>query len=385
MKKSLAIITLCIGLFSHMQAAEILWLAGTHGYTIPDDGNIYYTNYSYLGEPLTVNGVFEVRSNTLRMGPGVTTSMEINGTVLVYNGAAINIFKASETPTNLNINHSGKLFLFGGQLVISNAGCNINVNQGGSLYNYHGTIYNLVGTFNVNFGGHFHNVRGNILASYNLNSGCIFTNSDKAELDCDIFMGGTWTPTEKATFDGNGNHITLGSTGGIFVLGPDASLQLSDITFNNVSNNKIRCSDNSTTLSIHNNIWNLDNTYNFTWGKLNVTGDWTISSSRKQFTHSSDDTSYINSTLHFKDTIFEYASTRPDALQFADSNSILHLENSKVVANTPFTPNTGTLQTSGDIIIFNSLLGGGAINEFYYGNMNINIGGGFTVEYGYLV
>jgi hypothetical protein len=336
------------------QAADILWNpAVTH--TIPSDGNTYYVDFSKtLTTYLTNNGTLEIRSDGI-----ITTSsrllnqgeitIQTDGTVYTYS----TIDNGSSTLTGtLTINQGGKIFLLSGNLINRETNSEININSGGELDNFYGIVNNTSGDITLASGGNFNNVRGSDPGSFT-NNGGLYYNTTKVVLVDDLDIDYTWTITEKATIHGNNNKINLGANGAIEIQGSGASLLLKDVIIDNISGNQIRCTDNTTTLSIDNVTWIQDANYSFTKGALDIKNNWLIKGTGTTFSYQSDQTSTINSyaRLVFQKTVFDYDTASNNLLQMSDSSSLIILDRTTLQATQACTLATGKLLTRGLTIL----------------------------------
>jgi hypothetical protein len=265
---------------------------------------------------LNVNGLFRNLSSS---------SIDIYGTVYTYslieNGGA--------TAGTINIHHPGSLYLLGGTLENNHANSVVNVNQGGSFYSYHGTVDLTTGgadSLVINAGGKFDNVRGNNPETFTINTGGNFSDNNEINLDQNLDIDYTWTITDQATINGYGNKITFSTNGAIVLLGSNASLALEDVIIENVSGNQIRCTDDTTSLTINNVIWTQDADYTFTKGKISVEGDVLITGANTIFGYSSNQTSTIQQYANLifdHDVTFSYDSTANNRINMVDSTAEL--------------------------------------------------------------
>jgi hypothetical protein len=256
----------------------------------------------------------------------------------------------------VNIHYPGALYLIGGTLTNGHANSVVNVKQGGSLYNYYGTVDLETGgsdSLDIKQGGKFHNIRGNNPGTFTLSNACQFLDSNEINLDSDLDIDYTWTITEKAVINGYGNKITFGTNGKIMIQGDSASLLLDDVILQDISGNKIHCTDNNTTLSIHNVTWIQDSNFTLTKGKLYVTGDWIIRGNDTSFIYFTDQTSIVagKANISMISTTFDYQSTTPNLLTLTDNTSIIHLDRGTFLATENCTLANGTLLTTGNAIL----------------------------------
>jgi hypothetical protein len=299
--------------------------------TIPSGLTLAIQDY----QTLNINGELKILSDS---------SLDVLGTVYTYsyivNGDGSN-------PGTVNINHPGTLFLLGGTLENGNSSSVVNVNQGGSLYNYHGELDTTLGNVSFNSGGYFNNIPGAFNGSIVKNGG-LFRENKEINLEKNLNIDYTWTLTEVSVINGYGNKITLGA-GGAIVIEKDASLMLRDVTINDVSGNKIRCTDNNSTLSIHNVIWTQDSNFSCTKGQIHVSGDWLIQGKNTEFSFESDQEIAVTSdaTIHMLMTTFNFNSDTPTLLNLSNNTSTIHLEHATLLASKACTLANGTIQITG--------------------------------------
>ncbi len=114
------------------------------------------------------------------------------------------------------------------------------------------------------------------------------------QLMSDLKLSSAWTFVGDCMLDGNGFNIDLRDTGQIIV-GSDATLRLKNITIKEVSDNRIRCADNSGTLLLDNSSLVLSDDTNFAAGTLNILGSSGISGDKTTFAFRSPQQSQIMS------------------------------------------------------------------------------------------
>jgi len=329
-----------------------------NGYGKPGIVNLNSGNFNNNGgdffngvnDPGTVNfngGNFNSNSSgTFYNGYSDVGILNVNSDTYVYNTIKNGIGSNSGY---INVNYSGNIFILGGKIENDTNG-NIDVYAGGSLYNYHGTIDTDLGTFDIHASGKFENSRGNYPSTITVNGGGNFIDSHEIHLDKDLDIDYTWTVTDKVSIDGNGNEITFGPSGGILLEGADAQLSLDDVILNDVSGNKIRCTNTNARLLINNVIWNQDADYTFTLGQIFVSGDWLITGRGTNFNYESDATSTLssNSIIHLLETTFNYNQAADDDLiEMIDGTSRFHLEFGTILASENWYLSNGTILTTG--------------------------------------
>jgi autotransporter passenger strand-loop-strand repeat protein/adhesin HecA-like repeat protein len=283
-----------------------------------------------------------------------------DGTINIYGSSTLytlsggiiyNTRESADMTGTINIGYGGALYAMDGLIENGSSNAEINIESGGSLYNYHGIIDISAGgsdSLNINNGGKFDNVRGNNPGLFTISAGGNFSDLNEITLDKNLDIDYTWTLTEVAVINGYGNIITLGADGAI-VIGKDASLLLNEVVINDVSGNKIRCTDNSSTLSIHNVIWTQDSNFSYTKGKIYVSGDWLIQGKDTEFGYESDQEITVTSDaiMHMLMTTFNFNSDTSTLLNLHDNTSTLHLEHGTLLASKACTLENGTLQITG--------------------------------------
>jgi len=286
---------------------------------------------------------FQVLGDLFNKSP---STIDVYGTTYLYN-----VFENGDisTPGTVNVHTDAAIILLGGTLINKHVGSVINVLTGGKIYNFLGVLDTQVGTINVAQGATIHNARGNDpVADITFASGSNFTDNLEVNLDRNLDIDYTWTITKKVKINGYGNHITFGPNGGIIVQG-DITLTLEDVVFNNVSGNKIRCTEDTTTLSMHNVTWNMDGNYSLTKGKAEVTGEWLVKSNEHTFNYETDQVTTIHSNglWKFDNTTFNY-NTEPNKMAMEDELAKLHINHGRVLATTACTLADGKLLISGE-------------------------------------
>lgn len=365
MKKVFLVIAMALAFYT-CGHADTQWTA-TSG-TVPNDGTTYYISTAVsLTGTLNINGILEIRtggsilvitenvlnvnqSGTLNIKQGEVRlslgEMYIYGNVYTYK----KIDSGFSGSGRIDINFPGNIFLLGGELEQNHSGSDININQGGALYNYFGIIDISDGDMTLKTGGKFHHARGSFEHnSFSAQAGSIFKDTKKITLDKSLDIDYTWTITGKAVLCGAGNKIIFGSQGAI-VIDKDASLLLKDVMVHDVSGSQIRCIDNTSTLTIDNVGWLQDDDYTFTKGRICVAGDWTIAGDYTTFSYESDQTSTIkkDATVTTKFITLKYNASASDSLiEMEDPTSIIHLDRATLLAQKPWTLSSGTLMTTG--------------------------------------
>lgn len=310
------------------------------------------------------------------IAPGILTnlsptSISISGdlyiTDILKNGDGSN-------PGTIDINFPGRLILPGGTLQNAHAGSVINVNSGGGLYGYYGDVDITQGSFNLAAGGRFDNARGTNPGVFTITNGGEFSDTDDINLVGNLDIDFTWTLTEKASIHGYGNRIRFRPGGSIVIAGPNASLLLDDVVIDGIDGYQIRCTDDTTTLSIHNVSWRQDSTYTFSKGEFYVTGEWEIFGKGAVFSYESDQMSNIdtNGTMRFVHSTLNYNSPGSSNLTMADQSSKIEVEHGTIRAQQTCNLGTGNLWTKGIVTLQgDSLLNLSGLNDIQVtGNIN---------------
>jgi hypothetical protein len=314
--------------------------------------DIFGNDFNVSSGTLTNGGTFSLPSgsifsissggtfiNNSTLNVNENASLNVDGDLKNKSSSSVNIYGTTYTYSYLengdagnagtiNINYPGALHLLGGIVKNANAGSAINVNAGGALKNYHGTVDISSGTLTVTAGASFNNVRGNNPGSFTIFAGGVFDEDGVINLVDNLEIDYTWTITNKSIINANGKNINFGTYGEIFISGSDASLSIQDAIVENISGNKIRCSDDTTTLSVDNVTWIQDANYSFTKGTLSVNGLWTIQGRNTSFIYSSNEESTIQKDAELifdRNVTFSYNSATATNLAMIDDTSILHL------------------------------------------------------------
>jgi hypothetical protein len=318
------------------------------------------------------NGTLNVNENASLNTDGdlqnlSSSSVNIYGNVYTYsfleNGNAGNA-------GTININYPGNLYLLSAELRNGHASSAININAGGGLHSYHGIVDAALGNLDLKTGGYFNNIRGNNPGGYlSITAGSVFVENDIIALDQTIELDYIWTITNKSTINAQGNKIIFGTNGGIVIDGADASLLLKDAIIEDISGNQIRCTEDTTTLSVDNVVWIQDANYSFTKGTISVNGDWTISGTGTQFAYQTSQESTIQqkATMRFDyGTTFSFDSATSTNIAMINKTSVLHLNGSTLYAAEDVRFKKGTILFD-DITTYN-----GASKSIYFGNNNVS-------------
>jgi len=284
-----------------------------------------------------------------------------NGTIFNDSESTLNIFGELYTysfikngstgdPGTINIERPGALFLLNALLENDDVNSTVNIKTGGNLYSYYSNIVITDGLIITQFGGNFDHVRGEILIlpGFTFNTGSNFSDTDEINLEQNLHVDMTWTITQNTIINGYGNCLTFGPGGAIVGIG-GVSLLLNDIDVNDISGNKIRFTDNSSTLSIHNVIWNQDANYSLTKGKFYLSGEWLITGDGTKFSYETNQTSTItsNASMICMLTTLEYNSDTANLIHFEDQTATLRLEHGTLQATKSCLLSDGTLATKG--------------------------------------
>ncbi len=183
-----------------------------------------------------------------------------------------------------------------------------------------------------------------------------------------IYQGKNEEVNMTLTFQGNcmyygDNHVlNLGSKGAIITNKRKSALALEDITFRGLSDHKIRCFDDTCTLTLKNMQLIMANDYSFTVGHFETYGDVSVSGTHS-FVYQSTQQSKIGtaSVLSFLGSVLSYAPliNNRDLLAFEDSTGSLYI-NGATLASTP----VGLRLTKGNLLVDdkNYLVNPGALN-----------------------
>lgn len=208
----------------------------------------------------------------------------------------------------------------------------------------------------------------------------------------------TLTFIGNCTLRGEGHVLTLTDLGNIVVSGQGSSLLLEGLIIKGVSGNKIRCTDNTCTISFNNVQWIQDGNFSFTTGRFEVLSDFDLLGSFT-FNYRSNRQSQINTgaTLILENGItFSYgpgASNRRDLLALQDSTAVLFMNGATLASTTTglqltkgilmldhknFFQNNGAVSTSQGIAFGDGILANDLLVQLYPG-ANINVLSGLLV------
>jgi hypothetical protein len=308
-----------------------------------------FNHDALLGGKLNVNKGGIVSINILNiLGNGFYGKLiEVFGSVYTF-GTLNNGGTGGGSFGTMNINYGGEVYLLGGTIADDHTSSIINVKRGGTLNNYHGiTNFSEANNLSVESGGKFVNIGEHDPGAFTLASGGIFTVSDEIILVDDIDIEYTWTITVDAIIVGRGHEITFGTNGKIFVEN-GVTLKLLDVTFNNVSGNKIELDDNASTLFLEDVVWNQDADFTFATGKLDIQGTCKITGDNTEFIYQSTQQSTIqeDGVLEIKKATFKYNTTPSNLLNMFDDSSTIFLNKGTFAAAKACTLADGTLTTN---------------------------------------
>ncbi len=295
-----------------------------------------------------------------------SSTVDIYGTTYTYSTITNG---SGSSPGTLNVYYPGKLFLLGGNLVNGHASSQINVHKGGAIYGYYGNLDTALGSLTVNPGGKVFNSRGGTPDNITPSDGSKFYESQELFLDGDLLIDYLWTITNKATINANGHRIIFSTNGIIKVDGSDATLKIKDAIVDNLSGNQIELKDTTSTLSVDNVVFNLDDNFSLAQGKLHISGDFLIASNNKNFNYESGQISTIDSysTLRLLKTIMQYNTGTNNLIQMTDITSGIELNYATLLATQAWTIATGQLLING----VGTLNGTSTLDLQTIGNINV--------------
>jgi hypothetical protein len=301
------IVSLSFALFGTAFCATIPWDPSSM-YIIPNDSNTYTLDTKKtLTADLTVSGILE----------------------LLYGAKLINITKT---------------------ISLNTASSRIYVDTGAALYNYYGPISmtNSSALVTLRKGGIIDNVRGSTIDYLTINTGGNFSDGTKINLTQDLDIDVTFTFTTDISINGAGYNINLGPSGAL-ILDKKASALFEDISLNNVSENKIRCTENVSTLSLNNVSWYQDANFSFTKGKLYISGDWNIYGDGTIFSYETDQLSTVtvNASINVQRATFKYNTATNNLLYLRDASSGIYLDRATLLTSQACSLFNGILTTNG--------------------------------------
>lgn len=150
--------------------------------------------------------------------------------------------------------------------------------------------------------------------SYGLDSQLIFDDKTTIELGKNEDLNTTWTFEGACVLNGKGQSLNLDTLGEIVIHGTGSSLLIDNITITGLLANKIRCFDDTCTITFKNVHVILEDTYSFTTGHFEVVGNLDISGSYT-FEYGADRPSVITKDSRMlidNGTTFFYAPTIED-------------------------------------------------------------------------
>jgi hypothetical protein len=180
----------------------------------------------------------------------------------------------------------------------------------------------------------------------------IFGDSTTIELGghCTVDLNITWTFRGQCVLKGYGQTLNIGPEGGIVVQGAGSSLILSNIKIAGVAGNNIRCTDDTTTLSLCNVTWSLDSDYSFTKGHFDVLTRFDVNGDAVFNYETSQQSSILYKSIMYvdMDTTFNYApiANNRDLIYMDDVSSMLYLNGATLASST-----TGLRLTTGTLIV----------------------------------
>ena len=144
-----------------------------------------------------------------------------------------------------------------------------------------------------------------------LDSAISFSDKTTIELGTDVDLNQTWTFVGNCVLRGKGHRLTLGTNGNIVVARSDvrrSSLLLDDLEIDGIRGNRIRCLDNTGTVSFMNVKWMQDANFSLTVGHFEALGACNMSGKDYKFAYETDQTSYIfGDGLLYLDTGFTFS------------------------------------------------------------------------------
>lgn len=177
----------------------------------------------------------------------------------------------------------------------------------------------------------------------------IFGELSTVELGEDGFLDNTWMFEGETILNGLGKTLTLGPSAEL-ILRPGASLLLDNMTLKGVNGSKIRCMDNTCTVSLGNVLWKQDADFTFTNGSLSVIKEFEFFGT-STFYYQTPQSSMIHSRASMQmDEGFTFFYNPPignrDLIQCEDSTSIFSL-----LGGTLASTSTGIRLTRGSLMI----------------------------------
>lgn len=184
-------------------------------------------------------------------------------------------------------------------------------------------------------------------AAYGAASRITFADATQVALGTDGTLTTTWYIDGVVVIDGSNRKMTFGTDGNI-VLRPGSSLLLDNITLDEVHGYKIRCMDNTATVSLGSVVWQQDDSFSFTNGRLVFLDRCDLKGS-STFYYSTSQSSTISNfaTLAINpDATFMYAppSANRTLIWMAGDDAVLELNGGTLASTT-----TGLVLTRGTL------------------------------------
>lgn len=185
------------------------------------------------------------------------------------------------------------------------------------------------------------------------NSNLIFGDQTTIEFNKNEDLNMTWTFAGNCVINGNGYALTIGDLGNIIVDGPDSSITFNNIIIKGMSNQNIRCLDNTGNITFRLATIVLQDDFNFNTGNFSILDQCNITGNR-WFNYLTDQESIIqnNSCLYLdRNSGFYYNPpvANNQLLKMNNTSSTLWLQGASLSVST-----TGLDLTSGTLVIENT-------------------------------
>ncbi|MCB9493372.1 MAG: hypothetical protein H6679_03795 [Epsilonproteobacteria bacterium] len=199
----------------------------------------------------------------------------------------------------------------------------------------------------------FENIAFKAFAPHHINAGAkfIFADNTKIELGQNSELVTTWTFTGACVLNGRGFCLDMSSTAAALVLQQDrTNLLLEDIIIKGLSANKIRCLDNSSSVSFKNVTWIQDDSTTFSLGTFAVIKDLElVGSSTFEYSTVVGSTIFAHGKLKLDCGMsFSYAPKRAhrDLIYMENSSAVLEMKGATLASTV-----TGLRLTRGTLML----------------------------------
>ena len=169
------------------------------------------------------------------------------------------------------------------------------------------------------------------------NEPLFFEKASDVEINSNVYLEDNWSFSGDSVLCGNSNILCLSCLDSITVR-PRTNLLIKDVVLYGISDNKIRCLTDDSTIFLQNVKWIQDGDFTFTRGSLIFLDDVEFIGDGKKFIYQSQMTSTIkqNTIVHLSSGFtFSYDPVvdRKDLLKFEDDTSVIYLDGGNLYAS----------------------------------------------------